>query len=79
MPETPLDPYYKKSRFFLDDAQIVGRKRTRPENIREGEVDFVSINERGEQIVALAPEAMALLESIDQSLKALHEHVLSRL
>lgn len=78
MADTPLDPTYKKG-FYLDQTAIVGRVRARLENIPDNHVDFLDINEQGRLEVVLNREAMAMLQSIDEGIKALNQTLMERL
>ena len=69
MPETPLDPAYKGkggNKFFLDEVAIPGRVRARTEGIPNKGIDFLSLNERGELMVAVSQEVVDLLTTLNE-------------
>lgn len=69
--DTPLDPRYKNG-FYLDQTSIGGRVRARTEGIPNKQLDFLSLNERGELIVAAQRDVLELLTSIrDQNTEIL--------
>lgn len=76
MADTPLDPRYKNKGkgFYLDQTVIVGRRRRGgSDNIPDGHVDFLNVNERGELIVSGLDEVTARLAEISGKLDALIE------
>ena len=62
--DTPLDPRHKKG-FYLDQTAIAGRVRARTEGIPNKGVDFLSLNERGELLVAVSQELIDQLVSLN--------------
>ena len=68
--DTPLDPKHKKG-FYLDQTAIAGRVRVRTAGIPNKGVDFLSLNERGELLVAAPQEVIDLLTSLNAKADAL--------
>ena len=62
--DTPLDPRFKKG-FYLDATGIVGRVRARTEGIPNKQLDFLSLNERGDLIVTDPQEVIDLLSALN--------------